>query len=243
MDPLYVLSDTQALDITAAAWLAEWAESCVAQRGVFHLVLAGGSTPRGLYQRLAAPPHSKRMPWRKTHVWFGDERAVPPDHPDSNYRMARESLLDHVPIRPEQVHRIGAEEAPEAAAEAYVQSLARSAPQLDGLPCLDLVLLGLGEDGHVASLFPGTNILEERERWAAPVRVEHLDTWRVSLTLPVINNARAVWLLVTGESKAATVARALAPMGAGEGLPVRRLAPRSAPVWLIDHHAARDLKT
>jgi 6-phosphogluconolactonase len=231
------LGDPEALARAAAEEVVGAATRAVAARGAFTVALAGGATPRRLYRLLAdagAPFHG-RIPWDRTHVFFGDERPVAPDHPDSNYRMAREALLDHVAVA--SVHRIPAE-APGAAA-AYEADLRAffGTPGDAAPPRLDLVLLGLGPDGHTASLFPGTAAVEEAARWVVSPFVPQVGSRRVTLTLPVLNRARAVLFLVSGAEKAGALARVLG----GEPLPAARVQPDGGAVWLVDDAAASAL--
>ncbi len=253
-----IAPDAAALMRLAAEEVARRAESAVIARGRFTLALAGGSTPKGLYALLADPtdPFRARVPWRQTHVFFGDERHVPPDHPDSNYGMARATLLAKVPIPPENVHRIRAERTdPAAAALEYEQELrlvfgpgpAGAGPAVvprglgpGELPRLDLVLLGLGSDGHTASLFPGATALEERTHLAVATWVERLKTHRITLTLPVLGAARAVVFLVAGAEKAERVADVL--QGPGAALPAGRVRPGGELIWLLDSAAAAGLR-
>ena len=238
---IHILEDPTTLAQAVAQRWCDLARAAQAERGVFTVALAGGSTPRLLYETLAAPPWRERMDWSRCEIFFGDERSVPPDHPDSNYRMARESLLDHVPIPPERIHRMHGERRPlEQAAEDYAACLAALPRDGEGLPCLDLVLLGLGPDGHIASLFPDTAILEEDQRWVAPVYVDKLATWRLSLTYPVLDHARQVVLLVAGEGKRQIVRAVLGGDGA-DSYPVQRLRPRGELHWYLDAAAAADL--
>lgn len=226
----------------AACWEAVTA-AAIRERGVCHVALAGGSTPRALYELLASPSWRSRIDWRRSHVWFGDERCVPPDHSDSNYRMAREALLAHIDIDAERIHRIPGETEPERAAREYEDALRRTVPAADGdVPALDLMLLGLGADGHVASLFPGTDILSERGDLVGAVWVPKLDAWRISLTLPVINAARRVMLLVIGSAKSDIVAQAIAPEADEHAdHPVNRVQPSAGVDWYLDRAAAAGL--
>ncbi len=252
-----IAPDAAVLMRLAAEEVARRAESAVAARGGFTLALSGGSTPKGLYALLADPAEAfrARIPWRQTHVFFGDERPVPPDHPDSNYGMARATLLAKVPVPPENVHRIRAEQAdPAAAALEYEQELclafemgaAGTGPaetrglEPGQLPRLDLVLLGLGSDGHTASLFPGTTALEERAHLVVATWVERLKTHRITLTLPVLDAARAVVFLVAGAEKAERVADVL--QGSGAALPASRVRPGGELIWLLDTAAAAALR-
>jgi 6-phosphogluconolactonase len=211
----------------------------VQARDRFTVALAGGSTPRALYRLLADDkgPYRTRVPWESTHVFFGDERMVPPDDPESNARMAFEALLRHVPVPEEQVHRIRGENPdPERAAEEYEEML-RSTFRLAGRerPRFDLVLLGLGADGHTASLFPGDRALEERDRLVVPSTAPVPPRSRVTLTLPVLNNASSVLFLVSGATKAPAVQR----VRRGENLPAARVRPENgALLWLCDRPAA-----
>ncbi|HKJ71829.1 MAG TPA: 6-phosphogluconolactonase [Gammaproteobacteria bacterium] len=235
--PLLTVEDSpERLARVVAERVTAAAREDAAGRGAFHWALAGGSTPEALYRVLAGADVARRLPWSRMHAWFGDERCVPPDHPDSNYRMARAALLDHVPLPAEQVHRMAGEAPPERAAAAYADELGAALPARDGVPQLDLVLLGLGPDGHVASLFPGTTGLDAAEP-ATAVHVPRLDAWRLTLTPPVINAARRVWLLASGPGKADIVHAALGEPG-GEPLPVQRLAPRGEWRWFLDAAAA-----
>ncbi len=225
MTRLLVAADPAGAAHLAAAEVARLARGAIAARGRFTVALAGGATPRRLHAALAAPggPYAAAVDWARVHVVTGDERCVPPDHPDSNYRMARETLLDRVPIPPGQVLRFrGEDPVPARAAADLAGALQARFPA--ARPVLDLVLLGLGTDGHVASLFPGTSALEEREALAAAPWVPRLGAWRLTLTLPVIRAARAVLLLVSGREKATRLAEVLAGPGP---LPAQRIGPAS----------------
>lgn len=235
-----VLADADAVARRAAELVADAARRAAAERGRFVIALAGGTTPRIAYARLA---ELSPMPWAATHVWFGDERCVPPDDPDSNYRMAREALLGRVPIPEAQVTRIEGERAPADAADRYDALLRGDALAHAGAggAAFDLVLLGVGTDGHTASLFPGGEALAERARWAvavpAPDEVApHVP--RVTLTPPALGAARAVVVLATGAGKRGAVAAALAPDALDAGLPAGRVRGRERTVWLLDAAAA-----
>ena len=201
------------------------------------VALAGGSTPRAAYALLAA----EEVDWSRVHVFWGDERCVPPDHPDSNYRLAREALLDHVSLPAGNVHRMRGEMEPEAAAQAYAAELrAFFGTQW---PSFDLVLLGMGNDGHIASLFPGSAALRETARPVVAVTAEYQDrpAHRVTLTLPAINAARQVLFLVTGAAKAETLWAVLE--GPAERFPAQLIRPTSGQLtWLVDTAAASRLK-
>ena len=199
----------------AAAFIAGLAAESIAARGRFTIALSGGSTPRPIYARLAAADHAERIDWGKVHVFFSDERCVPPDDAASNYRMAREALLDHVPLPSANVHRMRGEEDPALAALAYEQDLQRLF-RTSAAPAFDLICLGMGDDGHTASLFPGTAALRERERWVVAQYVAVARAWRVTLTAALINAARHV-ALPGGRrrEKRDAVARPRRPLSAG----------------------------
>jgi 6-phosphogluconolactonase len=236
--------DPAALYTAAAERIAAVAREAIAERGLFSIVLSGGETPRGLYALLATPEWRDRLPWAQTLVFWGDERPVGPDDPQSNYRLAATTLLDHVPVPAAQVHRIRGELPPEEAAEAYSQVLARVCTLGPGeRPRFDLVLLGLGADGHTASLFPDSPALEAlAERLVAANPVPSLGATRITLTAPTINNARQVIFLVTGAAKAEAVAAVIEGPPRPTQLPAQLIAPRSGGlVWLLDEPAAARL--
>jgi len=231
MTPLRVHRDRHSLARTAAERFVTLAREAIAERSCFVVALAGGSTPRVTYELLPTRQFAHRVNWALVHVFWGDERTVPPDHADSNYRMARESLLDKVSIPAANVHRILGELPPQQAAAIYERELLEV---LGGDGRFDLVLLGMGEDGHTASLFPGTSALEEAVAPVVPVYVAKLCSWRVTLTLPLLNAARHVMFLVSGAGKA----EALARVRAGERLPAALIQPRSGQLlWLVDREA------
>lgn len=234
-----VYADADDLARAARAEVLRRGRDLIERRGRFVLALSGGSTPRLLY-RLLEPAD---LDWSRVVLVFGDERCVPPDHPDSNYRMVREALLERVPVPAANVHRVRGELGAAEAAKAYEAEL-RSAfalgPVETGeLPPLDLVLLGVGTDGHVASLFPGTAALEERRRIAAPGRSPGSPADdRVTLTLPVLDAATAAAVLVAGEGKAEIVERLLGKAPDAD-LPAARVRPSGkAPIWMLDAAAA-----
>lgn len=226
-----------------AAEVIRLAQEAVDRRGVFHWALSGGNTPRLLYRRLAEPTLAGRMPWSQMHVWWGDERNVPPTHEQSNYRMAHEALLAHVPIPESNVHRFLTELGPEAAADAYQAELRRLIPALpDAPPALDLILLGMGEDGHTASLFPHTGALQEQTRLVVSNPVPALQTTRLTLTLPVLNAAAHILVLVSGAGKADTLRQVLSGPYRPEDLPVQAVRPSLGRLtWLVDAAAASRL--
>ncbi|MBV8855811.1 MAG: 6-phosphogluconolactonase [Acidobacteria bacterium] len=237
-----IFDDAESLARAAAARVAELARESIDARGLFTVALSGGSTPRRVYQLLAGGEFGEGIDWPNVHVFFGDERMVPPDSAESNYRMASEALLSHVPIPPENVHRI--EGVGDAAANA-----SRYESELRGLfkggewPRLDQVLLGMGDDGHTASLFPGTNVLHETRLWVAPNWVEKLGAWRVTLTAPAVNAARHVTFLVTGAGKAARLREVLKGARDPSRLPSQLIRPHDGTLeWFVDRAAAAGLE-
>jgi 6-phosphogluconolactonase len=240
----YVEPDAAALAARAARYLVETAERAVAARGRARIAISGGSTPRTTFALLADPaqPWRTRMPWDRLDLWWVDERSVPPDHPDSNYRMTRETLLDHVALRPEQIHRMEGELEPEEAAARYESEL-RNSFRLEGaeLPQFDGLALGMGSDGHTASLFPYTPVLSELGRLVTANYVGAKDTWRVTLTWPVINHAAHVFFLVSGADKAEILKEVLTGPHDVERLPSQLIAPTNGILSLLLDRAAAAL--
>ncbi|MBI4277706.1 MAG: 6-phosphogluconolactonase [Armatimonadetes bacterium] len=238
---IVICPDVATLAREVARRFAEHARRAVAARGRFMVALSGGSTPRGLYAVLAGDPYREDILWARTHVFWGDERCVPPDHPESNYGMAREVLLSRVPVPPENVYRMVGEHAdPEAAAARY-EAVLREVFHLDAgnVPVFDLILLGLGDDGHTASLFPGSAALREQRRLVAAPFVDRLNVYRLTLTPPVFNHAAAVMFLVAGWSKAAGLRAVLEGPDRPERLPAQIVRPeRATLLWLVDQAAA-----
>jgi 6-phosphogluconolactonase len=211
----------------------------VRDRGVFQAAISGGKSPRGMYQRLAESQWSLHVPWEHTHIFFTDERCVPPDHEDSNYKLAEDLLLSRVPIPPENVHRFPAELPPEEAADRYENEI-RS--QLGHEPHFDLIVLGMGTDTHTASLFPNSPALEETRRLAVANWVEKLSTNRLTLTIPVLNAAREALILAFGESKAEPVRTAIQGDTDVHAHPVQAIRPaNSRLIWILDHASASEL--
>jgi len=231
-----VRESPQAVADAVAGWVAAASAAAVADDGRFSIALAGGSTPRLLYETLAGPAWRERVAWPAWHVYFGDERACPPEDPSSNYHLARTTLLSRVPIDPRLVHRMPAERADlDVAAAEYSDLVESSLPAgPGGAPRLDVVLLGLGENGHTASLFPGTPALDVTDRWATRGLADYAPYDRMTLTYPAINAAAAVGFMVTG----ATKREALAATAAGR-VPASRVRPVDGTlVWFLDAAAA-----
>jgi 6-phosphogluconolactonase len=227
----------------AADEVIHTATTAIAERGRFTIALSGGSTPKNLYSLIAANA-SANLPWDRMFFFWGDERHVPPDDPDSNYRMAQETLLSKVPVPPANVFRIPAENPDaDAAAEAYDQTLRKFfALAPEEFPRFDLILLGMGPDGHTASLFPETAALQEKSRLAVANRVEKLDTTRITLTLPVLNSARCVAFLVSGIDKAPALHEVLEGSAPAEKYPSKLVQPSEGKlIWFVDRAAASQL--
>jgi 6-phosphogluconolactonase len=231
---LRVYNDPTKLSEAAAQIFVEEARRRIDESGRFSVALAGGSTPKATYEILAREYGGPEdLDWRGVYVFFGDERTVPPDHEDSNYRMAQEALLSHVPAG--SVHRMRGEMEPREAAALYEKELEEF---FGGPPSLDLVLLGIGEDGHTASLFPRTPALDAHDRWAVENPVEKLDTVRLTLTVPTINAARTVVFLVAGEGKAEALKEIFEGDADPRDYPAKLIQPAPAPVWMVDEAAA-----
>ena len=228
-----ILADAQSLIEAATQQFILSARTAIAKREVFYVALAGGSTPKGLYQKLASSPYLEQIDWARVHLFFGDERCVLPTHDDSNFKMAREAMIDHLPIPQQNVHRMPTEEA--SAAEVAIRYEDTMKEVLQDQP-FDLVLLGLGPDGHIASLFPDTPALDVTETMATSVYVEKFESWRVTMTYPTINAARQVIVFIAGEAKAAIIKDITTD--AVQDLPVQRLAPQGEYYWFMDKAAA-----
>jgi 6-phosphogluconolactonase len=229
-----VLPDPPALARRVAEWMTATA---LAAKGPFRVSLSGGSTPKALYGLLASDEFRGRFPWPSVSWYWGDERFVPHDHPDSNYRMTREAMLAKAPVPPENIHPVPADGTPEDAARRYERTLqdAYGAPILDpARPLFDITLLGLGPDGHTASLLPGEQVLDERQRWVAAVSHGRPEI-RITMTYPVIESSRYVAFLVAGREKAA-ILRAI--RGGGSAVPAARVRPVGELLWFVDRAAA-----
>ncbi len=240
---IQVQEGLEQLSRTAASEFLRQARWAVKEKGLFSVALSGGSTPRSLYSLLANDSSFRtEVPWKNTHFFWGDERHVPPDHPDSNYRMAEEVMLSKVPFPSENSHRIQAENpAAHRAAEAYEETLRAFFRLRAGeFPRFDLVLLGMGTDGHTASLFPGTEALHERKHLVVANWVEKFHSYRITMTLPVFNLGAMVLFLVSGEEKAETLRRVLIGSEGKDPFPSQLIRPTQGRLlWLVDRGAGR----
>jgi len=236
-----IYPDRETLSRAAANLFAERAVRAVADHGRCAVLLAGGETPRRTYELLAGEPLRGQVPWGGVHLFWGDERSVAPDDPRSNARMVRRALLDRVPVPAGQVHPIPGDCDPRQAADEYEALLRRFFA--GAVPRFDLVLLGLGDDGHTASLFPDSPVLEERERWVSATRRGGEEIGRVTLTVPLINRADLVVFLVAGDDKATILREVLEEHPDPRSRPARMIRPEQGEVrWLVDASAARLLR-
>jgi 6-phosphogluconolactonase len=229
-----VYPDPEALARAAVEYFISLAKAAVDERGVFSVALSGGDTPKNFYALLATPQYAEQIPWDKTHIFWGDERCVPPEHPDSNYGLAQALLLSKVPLPEKNLHRIKCESSPERAATEYEAELREF---FGTNPGFDLVLLGVGEEGHTASLFPGGTALDEKHRWVLAQFFPKLPAWRITLTPIALNSAANVVFMICGEKKAGVIKQIF--LEGGELLPVHLIRPRSGRLlWLLDASAA-----
>jgi 6-phosphogluconolactonase len=234
---IWSYDDYEALSNAAAGIFVQRAREAVQQKGWFGVVLSGGHTPQRTYELLAEPPYRDHVSWGQVHVFWGDERCVPHADPRSNIRMARQALLDQVPIPASQIHPITCGQAPEEGAkdyEAAIREFFGNRP-----PRFDLIFLGLGENGHTASLFPESPVLQEQMRWVAEVYVAEQDLYRVTLTAPFINQAAVVAFLVSGSNKANVLKEVLEGPADPAHLPAQLIQPVNGELhWLVDQEAA-----
>lgn len=228
--------DADELSQAAALFFVAECQRCIAQKGNFVVALSGGSTPKKLFEILATPGISRNIPWKQVFLFWSDERFVPLTDTDSNYRMAKESLLDHIPIPKKNVFATPVKGSPQDCARQYEESLR----QFFGgkKTVFDWLLLGAGPDGHTASLFPGTDILGEKKRLVKEVWVEAKATWRISFTYPLINKAANVVFLVSGAEKAPVIKEVLKKNMSKSPLPVQLVQPSAGQVWWLVDEAA-----
>jgi 6-phosphogluconolactonase len=241
---IIVCDDRDALYVEAATRFVAAARDAIAERGRFMVALSGGSTPKALFELLATDAWRDQVDWSKTHLFWGDERFVPKDHADSNYRMAREALISKVEIPEGNVHRVQTEGGkPDEVASVYAQTLRQTfGLGDDGVPRFDLIHLGLGDDGHTASMFPGTTAMHETERIVVAVWVEKFQTHRVTMTPVVLDNAAEVQFLVAGASKVDVVPQVIRGPYEPDRLPSQTVRPTDGTLrWILDRDAAAGL--
>jgi 6-phosphogluconolactonase len=238
-----ILIFDNAADVARAAAdrCVEIAHAAIDERGRFSVALAGGSTPKRAYELLASDDYKAQLDWSKVHIFFGDERCVPPDDAESNYRMANEALLSRVSIPPQNIHRMQGVGDAVADARLYEDELRTFFNDAEW-PRFDLIFLGMGDDGHTASLFPNSAALNEQQAWVAANWVEKFGVYRITLSLPAINHAAHIAFLVTGENKAERLAEVLGEAQSDEPLPSQLIHPLDGSLeWLIDKAAARKI--
>jgi 6-phosphogluconolactonase len=224
----------------AVEFIVNASNQAIERRERFSLVLSGGGTPTPVYRALSEAENAGRIDWFRTHVFWGDERAVPPDHPNSNYGMAKQALLDHLPLPLEHIHRIPGELPPEEAAARYQQQIERYFEGQEQR--FDIVLLGLGADGHTASLFPESEALSEEQLWVAANYAPSQQAWRITLTYPAILSARQILFLVSGAGKAEVVKQIIQQPDLAAHFPTARIASQHQELtWILDEDAARNL--
>lgn len=240
MRSIRIQPDAEHLMQAAAEMVVSVAAKAITERGRFSIALSGGSTPRALYRLLASVPYWEQIDWGKAHLFWGDERCVPQDDDESNYRMTRESLIEQVPLPAANIHRVHGEMPPAEAAAAYEEELRQFFA--GDIPRFDLILLGMGDDGHTASLFPHTAALDETEKWVMANYVAQKNVWRITLTVPVINAAWQVAFLISGAEKAGRLREVLYGTHQPHDLPSQLIQPtRGTLVWLLDTAAASAL--
>jgi 6-phosphogluconolactonase len=239
-----VFEGVEELSHAAAQIIVERSRRAVADRGRFLIALSGGGTPSRLYQLLAQPPYREQITWAGIHVFWGDERCVAPDDPQSNYRQAWDTFLKQVRVPPENIHRVKAELPPREAASDYALALKKYSEGPLAWPRFDLVLLGMGEDGHTASLFPGSDVQTSVPALAVSGHYQGRPAWRVTLTPPVFNAAALVVFLAAGAAKSRTLEQVLRGPYQPRDLPAQRIQPSHGElIWLVDHDAAAVLST
>ena len=237
-----VLPDLEAISHHAASLFVEMAKKAFIQKTRFAVVISGGSTPRKLYGLLSSEEYGHQIDWEKVHFFWADERCVPKDHEESNFKVSFDSLLSKVSIPVGNIYRIRSEEDPEKAARDYEKEIRVFFGNLDW-PVFDLIILGMGEDGHTASLFPGSKSLEERERLAVPVYLEKPGINRITLTLPVLNHGSQILFLVSGRSKATVLSEVLGEGHKRDRYPAGLIDPVYGELlWLIDQEAAHKIE-
>lgn len=241
---LWVCADAEEVAAKTADLFVNEAAKAIADRGRFRVVLSGGSTPRRAYELLASAKWRAQVVWNKVDVFWGDERYVPADHPESNYRMANDALLQNIPIPQANVCRVPVEiSPPEATAKAYEDAIRDCFVDAGGVPRFDLIFLGLGTNGHTASLFPHSPLLNERSRLVMADEVVEKNMWRITMTAPLLNRGRTVVFLVVGRDKAEVLRQVLCDSYNPQTLPAQLIRPEEGSLlWIVDEAAASLLR-
>jgi len=238
-----IYPNPEELSKAAVQLFVDVARQSVKERGRFTAALSGGGSPQRMYEMLASEPFKSRVPWDEAFIFWGDERFVPSDDPENNARMTREKLLDHVPLPSDHIFPIPTSGKPKAAATTYASTLSSFFGNSNDFPRFDFMLLGLGENGHTASLFPETDVLQEQNKLVDSVFIEEKDQYRITLTYPVINSARNIVFLVHGSSKSSVLQKILEGKYEPNELPAQLIKPSSSELfWLIDENAAAILE-
>lgn len=238
---MHIYKNNDELSVAVAEWMAEYIVETLKKKDRFTLVLSGGGTPQKLNGLLAASPYKERIDWSRVHIFWGDERFVPYTDERNNAKMAFDTLLDHVPVPSSQIHRMKTENIiPEVAAGEYAAILQQYfPPAVPPTPTFDLVLLGMGDDGHTLSLFPGTHVMHEEEKWATSLFLKQQDMFRVTLTAPVVNRAARIAFLVTGPGKAEALQQVIEGDYNPDKYPSQVIRPANGEVyWFLDKAAA-----
>jgi len=238
-----IFKDSPTLHIAAADYFLKIYQKCIEEKNVFHVALSGGTTPKYLFQLLAKSPYAEKINWSKVHIYFGDERFVPHTHDDSNFKMASQALLEHVELPQANIHQVATDLANAHLAAENYQSIMNEflSKDANGTPQFDLVLLGLGPDGHTASLFPDTDILQQHKKLCDAVFVKKFNSWRISITFPVINHAKHILLLSEGDGKVDIVKELVNIEQNEKKYPVQMIKPENEMCWYIDKAAAKGL--
>ena len=241
---LHVYKDNEELSVEVAKWLVDYIAATLQKKERFTLVLSGGSTPHKLNTLLAASPYKEKVDWTRLHIFWGDERYVPFEDKRNNAKMAFDTLLNHVPVPPNQIHVMKTDVAPEIAAGLYEQILHQYFPATDNLsPTFDLILLGMGDDGHTLSLFPGTHVMHVEDKWATSLFLKEQDMFRITLTTPVVNRAACIAFLVAGGDKAAALKQVIEGDYKPDLYPSQVIKPLTGELhWFLDKAASADLE-
>ncbi len=241
MSTLYSFNSAASLALHAAEHWIEIGQQAIKKRGLLHIALSGGSTPKQVHQIITDATHVNQLDWSKVHFYFGDERCVPPQHADSNYRMANETLFSKIPCPPENIHRMQGEIDPASAAQDYAKMLQAHLPRNNtGEAFIDIVLLGMGPDGHTASLFPDTAALKVMHKSVTENYVAKLHAWRITLTYPMFNAAHNILILAHGEEKNLVLKRILASPTAHD-YPIQDIQPNGKLFWYLDDKASKNI--